>query len=119
MTGDYSIESGADMASALIAMMPRPTAIFCFSDDMAFGALHAIRSAGLACPADISIIGFDDVRLARFGTPALTTVRQPMRDIGRKTVELLIGIMDEGVTERINITLGHELIVRESTAAPK
>ncbi|CAL4869247.1 HTH-type transcriptional repressor CytR (plasmid) [Asticcacaulis sp. MM231] len=119
VNGDYSIESGADMASALIALTPRPTAIFCFSDDMAFGALHAIRSAGLACPADMSIIGFDDVRLARFGTPSLTTVRQPMRDIGRKTVELLIGIMDEGVTERVNITLGHELIVRESTTAPR
>ena len=63
--------------------------------------------------------GFDDVHLSRFSAPSLTTVRQPMHEIGRKTVELLLGIIDGGTTERVNITLDHELVIRESTAAPK
>ncbi|HTM79640.1 LacI family DNA-binding transcriptional regulator [Asticcacaulis sp.] len=119
LTGDYSIECGATMTAQLLAQSRRPTAIFCFSDDMAFGALHAIRAAGLSCPADMSVAGFDDVHLSRFSAPSLTTVRQPMHEIGRKTVELLLGIIDGGVTERVNITLDHELVFRESTAAPK
>jgi len=86
---------------------------------MAFGALHAIRAAGLSCPDDLSVAGFDDLRLAKFGAPSLTTVRQPMREIGRKTVELLVNIIDHGATDRVNMTLDHELVVRESTAAPR
>jgi LacI family repressor for deo operon, udp, cdd, tsx, nupC, and nupG len=119
LTGDYSIECGAEMTKQLLTQANRPTAIFCFSDDMAFGALHAIRAAGLTCPTDMSVAGFDDVHLSRFSTPSLTTVRQPMHEIGRKTVELLLGIIDGGATERVNITLDHELVLRESTAAPK
>jgi len=116
--GDYSIESGVRLAGELVADKA-PTAIFCFSDDMAFGALHALRLAGLDCPRDVSVAGFDDIRLAQFGTPPLTTIRQPMREIGRKTVEVLLGVIEHGVTERINLTLGHELVVRGSTAAPR
>ena len=118
VTGDYSIESGAALAADLIAGPDRPTALFCFSDDMAFGAIHALRQAGLACPRDVSVVGFDDVNLSRFAAPSLTTVRQPMREIGRKTVQLLLDIIERGATERVNLTLPHELIIRESTAAP-
>jgi LacI family repressor for deo operon, udp, cdd, tsx, nupC, and nupG len=119
LTGNYSIECGAELTAQLIGQAKRPTALFCFSDDMAFGALHAIRAAGLTCPADMSVAGFDDVHLSRFSAPSLTTVRQPMHEIGRKTVELLLNIIDGGATERVNITLDHELVFRESTAAPK
>ncbi len=119
VSGDYSIEAGTELATRLLKDTPRPTAIFCFSDDMAFGAMHAIRTASLSCPQDVSVAGFDDIRLSRFVTPTLTTVRQPMAEIGRKTVELLIGIIENGVRERVNLTLDHELVVRESTAAPK
>lgn len=118
MHGDYSIQSGADLTAQWIASGSIPTALFCFSDDMAFGALHALRQARLECPRDVSVIGFDDIRLSRFGTPSLTTVRQPMREIGRKTVELLIAIMDGSAAGRVNLTLPHELVVRESTAVP-
>ncbi len=117
VTGDYSIESGAAQAAELIRRQVRPTALFCFSDDMAFGAMYALREAGLDCPSDMSIVGFDDIRLARFSTPSLTTVRQPMREIGRRTVQLLLDIIEGKVTERVNITLEHELVVRGSTAA--
>ena len=119
VNGDYSIESGAALAAGLVRTQPLPTAIFCFSDDMAFGAMYALRESGLDCPGDVSIVGFDDIRLAQFGTPSLTTIRQPMREIGRRTVSLLLDIMDGKIAEQINITLDHELIVRGSTAAPR
>ena len=119
VSGDYTVESGADLGARLLAGPERPTALFCFSDDMAFGAIHAVRRAGLNCPHDVSVVGFDDIRLARFAAPALTTVRQPMREIGRKTVELLLGIIEGGVRQRVNLTLDHELVVRESTAPPR
>ena len=119
ITGDYSIDSGATLTAGLVRMQPAPTAIFCFSDDMAFGAIHALREAGLDCPRDVSVVGFDDVSLSRYATPSLTTVRQPMREIGRKTVQLLLDIIEGGATDLVNLTLPHELIVRQSTAAPR
>lgn len=117
VNGDYSIESGIAGAQSLIGNAPRPTAIFAFSDDMAFGAMHALHTAGLDCPKDISVVGFDDIRLAKYALPGLTTVRQPMSEIGVKTVELLLDIMENGATDRVSLTLGHELVVRGSTAA--
>lgn len=111
---DYSIEQGERVAARMLASADRPTAIFCFSDEMALGALAAARAAGLRCPADLSIVGFDDVRYARYLDPALTTVRQPMAQIGRQAVALLMGILDGGGgAERV--TLAHELVVRAST----
>jgi LacI family repressor for deo operon, udp, cdd, tsx, nupC, and nupG len=117
--GDYTIESGIARAAELTRDVQRPTAIFCFSDDMAFGAIHALREAGLSCPGDVSVAGFDDLRLAKYAQPALTTIRQPMHEIGVKTVELLLDIIENGALERTNLTLGHELVVRASTAAPR
>lgn len=119
VNGDYTIESGIARAAELIQGDNRPTAIFCFSDDMAFGAIHALRGAGLNCPDDVSVAGFDDLRLAKYAQPALTTIRQPMHEIGVKTVELLLDIIENGGVERVNVTLGHELVVRASTAAPR
>jgi len=76
--------------------------------------MTAARAAGLRCPADLSIVGFDDVRYARHLDPALTTIRQPMAQIGAEAVKLLMGILDGGAdVERV--TLEHELVVRAST----
>jgi LacI family repressor for deo operon, udp, cdd, tsx, nupC, and nupG len=119
VSGDYSIGSGARLTADLMTRTPRPTAVFCFSDDMAFGACHTLRETGLDCPRDVSVVGFDDIAPSRFAAPPLTTVRQPMRDIGVKTVELLIDILERGASRRVNLTLPHELVLRASTAAPK
>lgn len=115
LTGDYTIDSGATLATELLALIPRPTAIFCFSDDMAIGALYAARLAGIDCPTELSVVGFDDVKYARFAQPALTTIRQPMHEIGRRAVELLIGIIEGRIDSLVNITLEHSLVVRETT----
>lgn len=112
---DYSIEQGARVAARMLARADRPSAIFCFSDEMALGAMTAARAAGLRCPADLSIVGFDDVRYARHLDPALTTVRQPMAQIGAEAVKLLMGILDGGAAGVERVTLEHELVVRGST----
>ena len=112
--GDFSIESGRRAAIALFARTPRPTAIFCFSDEMAIGTLAAARSAGIACPGDLSVVGFDDIQMARYVEPPLATVRQPMVEIGRKTVELLLDILSGRQAQPVSATLPYELISRES-----
>lgn len=111
--GDYSIESGRRAAMPLLKNKS-PTAFFCFSDEMAVGVLAAIRNMGLRCPDDISVMGFDDIEIARYLDPALTTVRQPMRTIGLRTAELLIDIMNHKQDRLRSITLPHKLVVRQS-----
>jgi LacI family repressor for deo operon, udp, cdd, tsx, nupC, and nupG len=112
--GDFSLESGRRCTHELLNGAVRPTAIFCFSDEMAIGALSTLRSLGLQCPADVSIFGFDDIAMARYVDPPLTTMRQPMRQIGRQTVKLLVAIIDGTATAPVNVTLPHRLIVRHS-----
>lgn len=114
-SGDYSAPSGFAQASDLLAQ--RVTAIFCFSDEMAIGAISAISQAGLSCPEDVSVVGFDDLPLARFFQPALTTIAQPKGQIGRQAVELLVNILRGAENSTRQITLPHELIVRRSTTA--
>lgn len=112
--GDFSVESGGEAANALLD--EDVTGIFCFSDEMALGALQAVRSRGLSCPKDISVVGFDDIRFARYMTPALTTIRQPAAEIGRYAVNLLLKAIAGALDTRQIVTLPHQLVVRDSTA---
>ena len=116
VNGDFTVESGEAAAYRLLESDGRVTAIFCFSDDMALGALHALRLRGRTCPGDVSVVGFDDIKIAKFAYPPLTTVRQPMAEIGRKAVGLLLDILDGRADALTSLTLPHELVVRESTA---
>ena len=118
-TGDFSIESGLAQTMVLLDAKPRPTAIFCFSDEMAMGALEAFRRLGLRCPDHVSLVGFDDIRYAQHLDPPLTTVSQPMDRIGEEVVRLLVEILAGRATPRRHVTLAHELVVRSSTAAPR
>ncbi len=113
-TGDYSAGSGYDEARILLGS--GVTAIFCFSDEMALGAISAVDAAGLSCPGDIAVAGFDDLPLARYFRPALTTIAQPKALIGRRTVELLVQILRGVDNADRHVTLPHDLIVRSSTA---
>ncbi|WP_448664717.1 LacI family DNA-binding transcriptional regulator [Sphingomonas sp. CJ20] len=112
--GDYSARSAVEQARHLLD--GKVTALFCFSDEMAFGAISAIGDAGLSCPGDISVIGFDDLPIARYFHPALTTIAQPKGLIGRRAVELLADILRGAESPARQVTLGHELVVRNSTA---
>jgi LacI family transcriptional regulator, repressor for deo operon, udp, cdd, tsx, nupC, and nupG len=116
--GDFSIESGLREATVMLDGADRPTAIFCFSDEMAMGALEAIRRRGLTCPKDVSLAGFDDIRFAEFLNPPLTTVSQPMDRIGHEVVRLLLDILSGRADGLEHVTLPHRLVIRGSTAPP-
>lgn len=114
--GAYTFESGMEGAARLLAMTPRPTAIFAGNDEMAAGVLHAAREAGLTVPDDLSVIGFDDFQIASRVWPPLTTIRAPTREIGRLASERLIGALDDRRDPADRLP---SLVVRASTAPPK
>ena len=114
--GDFSIESGTTLGERLLDGHDRPTAIFCFNDEMAIGVIGAARRRDLRVPADLSVVGFDDIRFARHIDPPLTTIAQPMREIGVGTVRLLLEILRGDEIKPVSVTLPHQLVVRDSTA---
>jgi LacI family transcriptional regulator, repressor for deo operon, udp, cdd, tsx, nupC, and nupG len=116
MNGDFSIESGAVAGSRLLARREPPTAIFCFNDEMAMGVYMTAHREGVRIPADLSVIGFDDIRYAACMEPPLTTIAQPMREIGEGTVRLLMQILRDPSVAPEPGTLPHILTVRSSTA---
>ena len=113
--GDFSIESGVAAGERLFKGKP-VTAVFCFNDEMAIGILTAARQRGLAVPRDVSVIGFDDIRFAQYTEPPLTTVAQPMREIGERLVRMILDILEGGVSNPASITLPHRLVLRATTA---
>lgn len=110
---DYSMESGYEAMKQLLALEELPTAVFAAGDNLAVGAIQAIRERGLRVPEDISIMGFDDIEMAQFLTPALTTIRQDTRLLGSRAAELLIGSI-EGEHEVQCEILPTELIIRDT-----
>ncbi len=114
--GDFTIESGSAAGDQLLAAGEPPTAIFCFNDEMAIGVLGAARRRGLNVPEDLSLVGFDDVRYAAHMNPPLTTIAQPMQQIGEGTVRLLLDILNGRTVAPVSVTLPHRLVIRASTA---
>ncbi|MEK0313148.1 catabolite control protein A [Cohnella sp. 56] len=115
--GNYRYESGIEAAQYFVGLSERPTAIFAATDEMAIGAIHGIQDAGLAVPGDISVIGVDNIRMASMVRPLLTTVAQPMYDIGAVSMRLLTKLMKKENVEQARVTLQHELIVRNSVSS--
>jgi len=116
--GDFTTKSGAFAVDALMAIKQPPSAIFCQNDEMAFGAMKRLKEIGLVIPADISVVGFDNIRFSEYSNPPLTTVSQPAEALGRRAVEILCDRMEGlvSVDERTVDILPYELIVRESTS---
>lgn len=114
--GTNTIRSGQEAAMQMLSHLPRPSAIFCANDEMAIGAITICKQKGLRVPEDLSIVGFDDVEMAEFYDPPLTTVRQPRRDLGRRAMVELLTLLD-GTQRDVGgkITLPHTLVVRGST----
>ena len=114
--GTYNMESGTAAAEHLLASGELPTAVFAGNDEMAIGLIHRLRQEGIDCPRDISVVGFDDIAVARFFDPPLTTMRQPREDIGRMATRTLIDIIDGVVPDDdpIHVVLTSDLIVRDS-----
>jgi len=118
VAGDFSIEAGERAIELLLAQRRRFSAVFCANDEMAIGAMRALGAHGLRVPEDVSVVGFDDIRFARYTTPALTTVAQPKNALGREAMAMLIELLnDAGVPPRKRV-LSADLVVRGSTAPP-
>lgn len=116
---DWAVEGGEAAAAALLDLPDPPTAIFALNDNMAVGVLRAARARGRRVPEDLSVVGFDDSAQASKVTPALTTVRQPLAEMGRMAVSLLVRLLEQRQVEGLRIELQTRLIVRDSTAAPR
>src|ERR1039457_6990121 len=113
--GDGKPEAAMRAMDELLALKGPPTAVCCYNDMSALGAMRSIHMQGLRVPEDISIAGFDDLFVASYTQPPLTTVRQPMRRMGQLAMENLIKLMS-GQESVVRIKINAELIVRESTA---
>jgi LacI family transcriptional regulator len=113
--GLYTFDSGYASAKRLLALEPRPTAIFAGDDHMAMGVLTAAYEKGLAVPADLSVCGFDDSPMARYVWPPLTTARQPIIEVARLATECLLNRLQGKEIGTKQYTLESKLVLREST----
>jgi DNA-binding LacI/PurR family transcriptional regulator len=116
--GDFNRISGYDKMRTLLQLRPRPTAVLAGNDLIAYGALKAIREAGLECPMDISIVGFDDLESSEYTDPALTTVAQPAYQMGASGADLLLNRIAGGRGAPVHLVLPTELKLRHSVKAP-
>jgi LacI family transcriptional regulator len=117
--GDFQHEGGFLRGSELLDLPERPTAIFAGSDQQALGVYEAARQHGLRVPQDLSIVGFDDLPVARWISPPLTTVRQPLTEMGHTAAAMLGDLIEGKPLPTRRVELSTDLIVRESTAAPR
>jgi LacI family transcriptional regulator len=111
-------EIGYRPMQALLEKTREFTAIFCFNDIAAIGAIRALKDAGLAVPGDVSVVGFDDIQSAAYSTPSLTTVRQPLMEMGKRGAQVLLErIANRGKEYPSEIVMAPDLVIRESTGA--
>jgi LacI family transcriptional regulator len=115
-TGRFHHRDGLVEGGALLDLSERPTAVFAGSDETALGVIEAARLRGLQVPDDLSIVGFDDTPVAGFASPPLTTVRQPLREIGAVAVRTALRIAAGEKVDSHHVELATELVVRRSTA---
>lgn len=113
--GDWSASSGQEGLFALLENGPAPTAVFAQNDRMALGVLRAARDAGLKVPAQLAVIGVDDMPLSSYFDPPLSTMRQDMPQIGREATRILLSIIKKKPIDSCEIKLPAQLIVRQST----
>jgi DNA-binding LacI/PurR family transcriptional regulator len=117
--GTGNTDGGQQALSLLLSLADRPTAVFCYNDLTAIGLIDAARRAGLVLPRDLAIVGFDDIACAQFCHPSLTTVAQPIAELGGRAIELMLALLSDdahNATPVRNVTIQGQLIVRDSSA---
>lgn len=117
--GVFEPETGYRAMQSLLTLHERPTAVFGMNDMMALGAMTAIHDAGLRVPDDIAVVGYDDIRTARYAYPPLTTMRAPELELGRRSAQAIIDLIHGVVPERKHEFLESQLIIRNSCGASK
>ena len=114
--GDFSLESGAGVAKQWLLLDERPTALFCASDQMAIGVIAELKKHDTSVPEDLSIVGFDDIAIAQYYSPTLTTIRQPTRELGVAAATALLARLNGDTKTTVSKLLDVELVERSSTA---
>jgi LacI family repressor for deo operon, udp, cdd, tsx, nupC, and nupG len=114
--GHYLPEDGETAARQLMMQKDRPTAVFCFSDEMALGCMHALKEQGFNVPGDVSVMGFDGIPFARYASPPLTTIAQPTEQIGAACARILFDLIEGKPPATMKNFLPHKLVVRDSTS---
>ena len=117
-TGQPQYQTGVAGGAGLLDLPERPTAVFAATDDIAAGVVEAARGRGLRVPEDLSVVGFNDTETARLLSPPLTTVRQPLREMGRVALRTALRLAAGETLDAHHVELATELVVRSSTAAP-
>jgi DNA-binding LacI/PurR family transcriptional regulator len=112
--GDYTRPSGQVATEQLLALPQPPTAIFALNDRMAMGAIRSLHAAGLRVPEDVAVIGFDDIPTAADFSPALTTVRQPGKEVGQMAAQMLFSLIAGDPITQPEVVLPAEVIIRQS-----
>ena len=118
MQGDFTVVSGQRLAQSLCEQVERPTAVFCLSDRMAIGAIQVLRSHGLAVPRDMTVVGFDDIKMARYLDPGLTTLAQPSDLLGQLAFDTLLRVLAGEDLRDYEHIVPTEMVVRGSSAPP-
>ncbi|MCC3765357.1 LacI family DNA-binding transcriptional regulator [Glycomyces sp. TRM65418] len=118
-SGRFTAETGAALTATMLDLADPPTAVFAASDAIAVGVIRTARQRGLEVPGDLSVVGFDDTYNAMWVEPPLTTVKQPLRQMGRVAVRTLLDLAAGKVPDSHHVQLATSLVVRESTAPPR
>jgi LacI family xylobiose transport system transcriptional regulator len=113
--GEFHHSDGVNRGEQLLALPHPPTAIFAGSDLQALGVYEAARARGLSVPGDLSVVGYDDLKIAQWAGPPLTTVRQPLAEMAEEATKLVLRLRDNPQTENLRIDLATRLVVRGST----
>ena len=113
--GEPATKTGVRAGRELLDLRSGPSAVGCFNDKVAVGVMEVAAARGLRVPEDLSVAGFDDIDVSRATTPRLTTVRQPLQEMGRTAVTMLMRQLDGHAHEALSMELGTRLVVREST----
>ena len=116
--GSVHFDDGVAGGAALLERAQRPTAVFAATDEIAAGVIEAARRSGLRVPQDLSVVGFDDAEAARLLSPPLTTVRQPLREMGGAALRTALRLAAGEIVDSHHVELATELVVRASTTAP-
>jgi LacI family transcriptional regulator len=115
INSDFEFQGGYSAMKALLALASPPQAVFTSNDAMAVGVYHALFEAGLRIPQDMAVMGYDDIELARYLTPPLTTIHQPKDELGQLAIDTLIHRLNDPDASQQTLVLTPELVVRAST----
>jgi LacI family xylobiose transport system transcriptional regulator len=116
--GNFHVDGGRDHAFSLLRSPEPPTAIFAGSDLQALGVLDAARQIGLRIPEELSVVGYDDLQVAQWSSPALTTIHQPLLQMAEEATRMVLRLRDGERPDNLRLDLATSLVVRQSTSAP-